>query len=302
MNYTFHQLSILAVVAEEKSITKTAERLHLTQPAISIQLKKLQDQFEIPLIEIVGRKLFITPFGEKIVASAKRILTEANKLENEIISYRGGLAGVLSVSVVSTAKYIMPYLLSRFIEKNQGVNLQMEVTNKGQVVKHLEENKVDFALVSVLPKNMKINTLPLMENQLFLVGKDPKSKIDLSQVPLIFREKGSATRLAMESFLKSQKISVERSLTLQSNEAVKQTILAGMGYSVMPLIGIMDEIKNGDLHLINQKGLPMSTQWNLVWLKSKKLSPVATAYLNYLDKNHEQLIQQHFGMTVFGLS
>ncbi len=302
MHYTFHQLSILVAVAEEKSITKAAERLHLTQPAISIQLKKLQEQFDIPLIEVVGRKIFVTPFGESIVESAERILEEAQKLENQIISFRGGLAGDLSVSIVSTAKYIMPYLLTEFIEANQGVKLHMEVTNKGQVVKHLEENKVDFAMVSVLPNHMKLNTLPLMENQLYLVGRKTKKHIDLSKEPLIFRERGSATRLAMEAFLKSQKIVSERSLTLQSNEAVKQTLLAGMGYSVMPLIGIVDEIKNGDLHLIPHEGLPVSTQWNLVWLKAKKLSPVAKAYVEYLKENHLRVIEDHFGSEVFGLN
>lgn len=295
MHYTFHQLQILVAVAEELSITKTAERLHLTQPAISIQLKKLQEQFDVPLTEIIGRKLYVTEFGQAVVTSAKRILDEAADLENQTLAFKGHLTGNLSISIVSTAKYIMPYFLKEFLEENQQVKLNMDVTNKSRVIEHLEKNDVDFAMVSVLPENMSLNTEMFMENKLYLVGATHVADVNLEDVPLIFREQGSATRAAMERFLKAKKIRVKRSITLTSNEAVKQATLAGIGYSIMPLIGIKNEVSKNELQLIGYEGLPLVTQWNLVWLKEKRLSPIAKAYLQFVRTAKERIISKFFG-------
>lgn len=295
MHYTFHQLQILVAVAEELSITKTAERLHLTQPAISIQLKKLQEQFDVPLTEIIGRKLYVTEFGQTVVTSARRILDEAADLENQTLAFKGYLTGNLSISIVSTAKYIMPYFLKGFLHQHQQVKLNMDVTNKSRVIEHLEKNDVDFAMVSVLPENMRLNTEVFMQNKLYLVGATHVADLNLEDVPLIFREQGSATRVAMERFLKAKNIRVKRSITLTSNEAVKQAILAGLGYSIMPLIGIKNEVSMNELHLIGFEGLPLVTEWNLVWLKEKRLSPIAKAYLQFVKTAKERIISELFG-------
>ena len=150
MNYTLHQLRIFLKVAHKQSVTKAAEELHLTQPAISIQLKKLQEQFDLPLIEIIGKKLYITEFGKEIMEASERILREVDEIKYKALAYKGQLAGELRLSIVSTGKYVMPFFLTDFLGKHAGVDLNMDVTNKSKVVQSLEKNEVDFALVSVL--------------------------------------------------------------------------------------------------------------------------------------------------------
>ena len=301
MNYTLNQLRIFLKIVEKQSITKASEELHLTQPAVSIQLKNFQNQFPIPLTEVVGRQLFVTDFGNEIASAAKRILKEVDSINYKLLAYQGELAGRLKISIVSTGKYVMPYFLSDFVRGNPGVDLMMDVTNKSRVVETLEENQVDFALVSVLPEHLNLNKVSLMKNVLQLVG-NPKyfDKVKLGKrifskdTPLIFREKGSATRAAMENYLTKRSITVGKKIELTSNEAVKQAVIAGLGCSIMPLIGVHRELKNGELHILPSKNLPIITTWNLVWLKNKKLSPVATALLDHLETQKEEIINTHF--------
>jgi len=301
MNYTLHQLQIFHKIAELQSITKASEELHLTQPAVSIQLKNFQDQFPIPLTEVVGRRLYITEFGKEIARASEKILNEVHAINYRTLAYQGALAGRLKISVVSTAKYVMPYFLSDFIRENPGVELSMDVTNKARVVSSVEANEIDFALVSVVPDKLRIDRVELMENRLFYVASPgltlphARNKRALFEsVPLIYREPGSATRNAMEQFIAQNDFQVRRKIELTSNEAVKQAVIAGLGASIMPLIGIKNELRNNDLHIVPVKGLPIRTTWNLIWLQAKKLSPVATSYLEFLDANKEAIIAEKF--------
>ena len=301
MDYTLHQLQIFLKVSQIQSITKASEELYLTQPAVSIQLKKFQDQFPIPLYEVVGRKLFITDFGKEIAVAANKILNEVHAINYRTLAYQGELSGRLKISVVSTGKYVMPYFLSGFIRLNRGVDLVMDVTNKTKVVKHLEQNQVDFALVSVLPRNMELDSVELMPNKLFYVasneltfGNRPSKKKLFEDFPLIYREEGSATRNAMETFISQNNFSVQNKMELTSNEAVKQAVISGLGCSIMPLIGIKNELSNGDVQIVPVSGLPITTKWKLVWLKSKKLSPVARALIEFLNKEKDSIIDKKF--------
>ena len=301
MDYTLHQLEIYKKVAELESVTRASEALYLTQPAISIQLKKLQEQFSQPLFEVIGRKLYITDFGKEVANHVEKILNEVEALNTRTLTFNGKLAGKLKIALVSTAKYVMPYFLTDFLNIHTGVTLTMDVTNKATVIQSLEKNLVDFALVSVIPDNMKINTISLMKNKLYLVGgrqynqKDTTlGKKEISQLPMIYREYGSATRQSMERYISKQGLPDIKRLELTSNEATKQAIIAGLGYSIMPLIGIKNELETGDIKIIPTKGLPITTNWNLIWLQSKKLSPTAEAYTEFLRQNKEAIIHQSF--------
>ena len=301
MNYTLHQLQIFLKITQLRSITKASEALFLSQPAVSIQLKKFQDQFSIPLTEVVGRQLYVTDFGWEIAEAAEKILNEVQAINYKTLSFKGQVAGRLKISIVSTGKYVMPYFLSDFISKNKGVDLVMDVTNKSSVVKSLEKNEVDFALVSVIPDQLNLERVQLMENKLFLVGgtkekfnnKVAKKKI-FESYPMLYREEGSATRNAMETFIASHDISTRKKMELTSNEALKQAVVAGLGFSIMPLIGIKNELRNDDLQIIPFKGLPIVTNWNLVWQKSKNLSPTASAYLEFLKTEKDRIIHENF--------
>jgi DNA-binding transcriptional LysR family regulator len=175
----------------------------------------------------------------------------------------------------------------------------MDVTNKNLVIESLENNEVDFALVSILPTHLNIEHLDLLQNKLFLVGnskmnKGKRSNEVFNNLPLIYREKGSGTRQTMEGFIEKNKISVSKKMELTSNEAVKQALLAGLGYSIMPLIGIKSELHNHELQIIPTKGLPIKTNWSLVWLKGKKHSPVSSAFLDFLKKEKTRIVEEKF--------
>ena len=301
MNYTLNQLQIFLKITQTLSITKAAEELHLTQPAVSIQLKNFQNQFDIPLTEVVGRKLFVTDFGKEIALVAEDILQKVATINYKTHAFRGQLSGRLKISVVSTGKYVMPYFLSEFMQLNEGVDLRMDVTNKASVLESLENNEVDFSLVSIVPQLIQVEKLDLLENNLYLIGPSSSSlrnaeyqKDIFSEIPLIFREKGSGTRQTMEKFVTEENILVKKKMELTSNEAVKQAVLAGLGYSIMPVIGVKSELKDGMLQQVNVKGLPIKTTWSLIWLKGKKHSPVAKAFLDYVEEHKASIIGKWF--------
>jgi DNA-binding transcriptional LysR family regulator len=301
MNYTLHQLKIFLKVTQTGSITRAAEELHLTQPAVSIQLRNFQDQFEIPLTEVLGRQLYITDFGREVAAAAEQILDGVNALDYKTHIHKGQLTGRLKISIVSTGKYVMPYFLADFLKQHPGVELAMDVTNKAKVIESLENNEVDFSLVSVLPETLSVNTVTLMQNKLYLVAnreisfkKSTYGNAIFEELPLIYREPGSGTRLVMERFIHENRIPVKKKMELTSNEAVKQAVLAGLGSSIMPLIGIRNELLNGELQIIPVKKFPIKSHWQLIWLKQKRFSSAAEAYLNYVKKEKNNIIHQKF--------
>ncbi len=301
MHYTLHQLQIFLKIVETRSITKAAEELNLTQPAVSIQLKKLQEQFDIPLTEVIGRQLYVTHFGTDIAITAQKVLDEVAAITYKSMTFKGMLSGKLNISVVSTGKYVMPYFLSDFLNKNKGIDLEMDVTNKSKVVKSLENNEVDFALVSILPNDLQLQSEILLDNKLYLIGNQnvvaeiQNNTTGLFDVyPLIYREEGSATRLVMENYLNRNGLQSVKKIQLTSNEAVKQAVISGMGCSIMPIIGLKNELEKGDLKIISMKGFPIKSNWYLVWLKNKSLSPVAEAYLKYIRDEKSNLKTTYF--------
>ncbi len=301
MNFTLHQLQIFLKVAQTQSITKAAEELHLTQPAVSIQLKNFQEQFDLPLTEVVGRKLYITDFGYEIVQAGEKILNEVEAITLKTHAFKGQLIGKLKVSVVSTGKYVMPYFLTDFMSAHEGVELQMDVTNKSKVVESLERNEVDFALVSVLPKGIAIEHLDLLQNKLYVVAKGGHAfrakkygKEIFEKIDLIFREKGSGTRYVMERFIEANNLPVRKKMELATNEAVKQAVIAGLGCSIMPLIGLRNELVNGDMEIIPVKSFPIKSTWQLVWLKGKNFAPVAEAFLAHIKAERGNIRETFF--------
>ena len=302
MNYTLNQLQIFLKITQTLSVTKAAEELNLTQPAVSIQLRNFQQQFDIPLTEVVGRKIYITDFGKEIAQSAEDILQQVAAINYKTQSHKGQLTGRLKLSTVSTGMSVMPFFLSPFMKQHKGLELIMDVTNRGKAIESLEQNTVDFSLISILPGAPAVEKLDLLENRLFLVGNGKEkfkktlySKHILKELPLIFREKGSGTRQVMENFLERNKLDVIQKMELTSNDAVKQAVMAELGYSIMPLIGIKNELQNGHLQIIPVSGLPVKNIWRLIWLKGKRHSPVANAFLQHVKEQKDKIVQEEFG-------
>lgn len=290
MKYTLNQLHVFQKVFETKSITKAADQLFMTQPAVSIQLKNFQQHFKTPLYEYQGRGIVITEFGKQIANIVESCMNNLNELEILSSAYENILKGKLKIASASTGKYVIPYFLSDFLKQHKGIDLSLNVTNKSMVVESLLNNKIDFAIISTLPENIEINEELLIKNKLYLVGS---SKQNFISRPLIFRENGSATRLVMEGYFNKFKKGVKK-IELESNEAVKQAVLANIGISILPIIGLKNEIQNQQLEIIPQKNLPIITQWRIVWRKDKNLSPVANAFLNYIKLNKEVIVQKYF--------
>lgn len=288
-------------ISETKSVTKAAQELFLTQPAVSIQLKNFQEQFEIPLTELIGRKLHLTEFGIEIAKAAEKIIHEVHAINYKTLAHQGLLSGKLRISVVSTGKYIMPYLLSDFMKNKEGIELFMDVNNRAHVLESIQNSQVDFALVSLPLENFSAESINLFPNELYLVvganttlSKKGMKIQEMNQIPLIFREHGSGSRTLMEEFLNIHEIKAKRKFELTTHEAVKQAVISGLGYSIMPLIGIRNEIRLNQLKIVPIKGLPLRTNWHLIWLKNKHFTPVASAFLAYMKKNKTDLIKRHF--------
>ncbi len=298
MNYSLRQLEIFVSVCEHQSISNAAEHLNLTQPAVSIQLKKFQENFEIALTEIIGRKLFVTEFGSEILSTAKHILLEAEAINESYFAFKGLLKGKLKISIASTGKYVLPFFITDFSRLHENIEFEIDVSNKQSVLNRLYNQDIDFALISVLPDKVALNVTELMSNQLYLVGAPELAKAynksKASDQRWIYREQGSATRKAMEEFLTMSKIEPKKRMELISNEAVKQAVIAGLGLSVMPIIGLRNELANKQIEIIPAKETPITTNWNLVSVKGKALSPSAKAFIQFLEENKSQIIKSKF--------
>lgn len=299
MDFNLRQLYLFSKVVELRSITKAAIEFDITQPAISIQLKKLQDNFDTPLTEIMGKQLYITDFGMAFYHQSKEILKQVEEFKYTLESYNGVLSGKLKISTVSTGKYIMPFYLKQFLDLHQKVDLRLDVSNRKQVITDLMNHEIDFGLVSVLPNEKDFEEEILMRNPLYLIGPK-KSLVEhsnfqrLNEYPLIYREEGSGTRLVMQRHFDQINYSPKIKMELTSNEAVKQAVIAGLGYSMLSLLSIKNELIQNDLEIIPDMQMRVRSDWRLIWLKKKKLPPIAKAFLSYI-KNHKQLVYNtHF--------
>jgi DNA-binding transcriptional LysR family regulator len=291
-------------VVEKKSITKASIELNMTQPAVSIQLKNLQDQFDIPLTEVIGRQLYVTEFGHELYHIAEKILQEVAAINYKTQSFKGMLSGKLKISVASTGKYVMPYYLKDFLKVNQSIDLMMDVTNKTKVVESLEKNEVDFALVSVLPEKLDIEQEILLPNKLVLTASrnyefnnELLNKAVFNELPLIYREEGSGTRTVMQQYFQQAHIVPKVRFELTSSEAVKQAVMAGLGFSIQSILSLKNELKEGEIQIIRVEGLPLIENWRLIWLKQKKLSIVAREFLKYIQLHKDNIFSENFAWT-----
>lgn len=304
MNYTLHQLQVFLRVARTGSITRAAEELNLTQPAVSIQLRNFQSQFDIPLTEIVGRKVQITPFGSEIASATEKILHEVDAMQYKTMSHRGMLTGKLRFSIVSTGQYVLPFFLAGFARRFEGIEFSIEVANMSQVMDKLSRREADFCLVSILPPRQRVESLVLMDNEICLIGPPemplPKGKLakeTWARFPLIYREEGSGIRASTEAFIEKHNLKFNQRLQLTSNEAVKQAVIAGLGCSMMPMVSVRREVAAGLLRVVPMPGLPIRTPWRLIWPSQRTLQPASQAFLDYIRESREAVVKEWFSNT-----
>lgn len=294
MNFTLHQLQIFEAVARKKSITKAAESLHMTQPAVSIQIKQLQKAVGIPLIKYSGRSLLLTEAGEELLHVQQTIQTQTEAFEAYVSGLKGGLKGTLSVSAASTAKYFLPYLLGAFQKKYPGIKISLKVTNRNEVLGHLYDDEYQLAILTQLPEDSSITAEPFLANPLVMAcpPDHPLSKkknltlTDLKNQPFIYRESGSGTRMVMEKELKRAGIIPEKTMELATNEAVKQAIMAGIGISLISELSMTSERQTGMISIMDIKGYPIQTHWHVLYKHNRTLSKVFLNFIEFLKNKN----------------
>lgn len=289
MSFTLHQLDVFAEVAKHKSMTKAAEKLFMSQPAVSIQVKKLQDHFDIDLFEVIRKELFLTEAGERLYEAQKNIRKEVDSMEMAVSEIKGLLKGTLNLAVVSTAKYFMPYILGAYRSKYENIRISLKVTDRNEVKELLRKNLCDLAVFSELPEELDLQAVEFLSNPLVMASapdhplakkKGIKFK-ELEDYPFLIREPGSGTRMVMQSLIDKHSINPDMVMEMGTNEAVKQAIMAGIGISLISKYSMTLEESVGKISILDIENLPYVNHWKLVYPKGKRLSPAAQNFIDF---------------------
>lgn len=299
MNFTLHQLKVFGTVVRHRSMTKAANELHMTQPAVSIQIKQLQETIGIPMIEVIGRQLYLTEAGRHLYKMQQSVSNEMESFDATISQLKGGLEGNLTISAASTAKYFLPYLLGEFQKRYPKIQISLKVTNRDEVLDHLKENEYDLAILTQIPDDQSIDIIPFFENPLVICSAPDHPLADESDVhiqqlknePIIYREPGSGTRMVLERYLAEHGIVTKPTMELGTNEAVKQAIMGGIGISLISKLSLENELELNKISILDIQDLPIMTHWHAVSKKGKNLSPVTRNFLSFLqEKNINQFL------------
>ncbi len=297
---TLHQLQVFAVTARHRSFTRAAEELFLTQPTVSMQVKQLSKAVGLPLFEQVGKRLYLTPAGEELLATCQDIFERLERFEMTIADLQGLKKGQLRLAVVTTAKYFAPRLLGPFCQRYPSIEVSLKVTNRERVLERLSQNQDDLCIVSKLPEHMDVNQHPFLEDSLVVLAPPSHPLANKPQIPLqaikdepfLMREQGSGTRLMVEAFFNERDLDVQVRMELGSNEAIKQAVAAGLGLSILSHHTLALERATGQLALLDIEGFPLRRHWHVVYPAGKRLSVVAQAFLDYLLDEGRRIAEQ----------
>lgn len=295
---TFRQFEILLSVYELGSISRAAQKLYLTQPSVTMQLKKVSEAVGMPLYDYVGKKLVFTQAGQAVVDSARDILRRLDVLDTELADLRGVKVGALNIAVVTTAKYFVPHFLGPFCEHYPQVNVSFVVGNRQQIISRFKEGRDDFYIFSQPPETGDIETIEFLENPLVAIAHESHplrntKNISLQRFakePLLLREEGSGTRLAVEEFMRKKGVELNVRMTIESNEAIKHCVMARLGVSILSQ-HTLDVGSSSQLCQLHVKGFPIQTCWHIAYKKNKYLSPVAKTFLNYIVTSADTLLK-----------
>ncbi len=298
MHLTLQQLKLFEAVVRNGSVTRASEEVHLTQPAVSIQIKRLEEQAGVALFEQIGKRIFPTEAGRAVYEAARAVLSRLDELSEEIETLKGEVKGALQLSVVTTGKYFMPHLLGHFLQQYPGVEPRLKFTNRARVVDRLMDNLDDFVVMGQVPEDGRLVSHPFLENVLGFVappnhplaGRRGLTLEEVIQQRFIGREAGSGTRMALDRLLEARGLKAEPYMELGSSEAIKQAVIAGLGIAVLSLHSLRLEEAAGKLVILDVQGFPIRRRWYAVHLKGKRLSLVARTFLDFiLAESHRVL-------------
>jgi DNA-binding transcriptional LysR family regulator len=297
---TLRQLRVFEAVARHRSFSRAAEELHLTQPAVSMQVKALEAQTGLPLFEQIGKRIHLTGAGEALQRHSQTIGDELRAADEALDAMRGLQQGKLAIAVVSTAKYVAPPLLAQFLNEHPGVALRLAVDNRAEVLRQLADNEVDLAIIGRPPEDLGIAAQTFAEHPHVVIASPRHPLAAKRSIPLeriaeetfIVREPGSGTRGLLERLFAGHGLPLNVSMEMASNESIKQAVLAGMGVSLLSLHTVGLELETGRLAVLDVEGLPVVRQWHIAHLARKRLSPVALACKQFVLKEGAAFLER----------
>ncbi|MBP8295159.1 MAG: LysR family transcriptional regulator [Burkholderiales bacterium] len=297
-NYTIKQVLTFIEVARDRSVSKAAERLFVTQPAVSMQIRQLEDAFGVPLIEPAGRNIRLTAAGQEFLTHAIAAVGNFKDLEAAMAEYAGMKKGRIELAVVSTAKYFVPMLLVQFSKLLPGIDVSLRIENREAILGMLSRNEVDLVVMGRAPQTLDCAATAFATNPMGIVcaPDHPLSRRKRAQFALlkdcafVVREQGSGTRAAMERLFAQHDVPLRAAMEMPSNETIKQAVMAGMGLSFLSLRTVRHELAAGHLALVDVIGLPIVGNWYVTHLRQKKLSPAAKSFKAFLIEQGGALI------------
>lgn len=292
---TFRQLETFAHVARLGSFTRAADALHLTQPAISIQIRQIADTLGLPLFEQIGRDISLTPAGELLLQATRELDDLWNRFESSIDELKGLKRGKLRVALVTTAKYFLPRMLGAFCQRYPDIEIELEIANRERIVERLRKNQDDLYIMSYPPSDLDIVAKPFLENALVIVAAPGHWAVgrqvtlaELAGEHFLLREQGSGSRHAVDRYLAAVGMRLNVRLSLASNEAIRDLAASGMGLGVLSRHALDSEPARDGIAILDVAGFPLQQAWNVVHLDKKQLSVPARAFLDDLLKLHRE--------------
>ena len=290
MHVTLRQLQVFEAVARHLNFTRAAEELHLSQPAVSMQVRQFEDAVGLPLFEQLGKRIYLTDAGREMFGysrSIARLLTEADEVMEQL---KGVRRGHLTVSVASTANYFATRLLAAFVQRNPSITFSLDVTNRETLLRQLENNERDVVIMGRPPQGLDLAADPFMENPLVIVAPPGHPLVTERAIPLerlqsetfVVREQGSGTRIAMERFFAERGVTLTTGMEMSSNEAIKQAVEAGLGLGIVSMHTMELELETRRLVVLDVQAFPIPRHWYVVHRQGKRLSPVAQAFKNFV--------------------
>jgi LysR family transcriptional regulator, low CO2-responsive transcriptional regulator len=297
-NATLRQLKVFEAVARNLSFSRAAEELHLTQPAVSTQVKKLEEHAGLPLFEQLGKKIHLTPAGAEMLHASRIIIRQFEEVEETMTHFKGVSGGKLNVTVISAGDYFFPRLLVEFARRHEGVTLNFGVCNREELLEQLTDNLTDLAIMVRPPLDMDTVNEPFAPHPYVIVAAADhplagKKRIPVSRIarePFVVREKGSDTWNSMEEGFGDHLGELNIAMEIRSTETIKQAVMAGMGVTFLSAHTVSRELQAGSLTVLNVQGFPLMLNWYVVHRKNKRLPPVAQAFKTFLMAEGAALI------------
>lgn len=298
---SFRQMQVFQAVYQQQGYGRAAESLGLTQPAVSSQIRKLEQALGQPLFEYVGRQLYCTRAGEIVAQRISVVFEQVESLQTDLHSLQGQLSGELKLCAVSTAQYAVPHLLQNFLAQHPAVNVNLKVMNRAGAIEQLNNNTDDLVVMGLVPSDRSLASLPFLDNELVpvmsathpLASRKQLGPQQFLDARLLLREPGSGNRLALEQHCQQQRLVLRSYMEIGSNDSIKHGVMAGLGVAVLPKLSVLAELKQGLLLSPELRGFPLRRSWCLVYPRGKHPTPVMQAFLDYIQSNLKQ-INQYF--------